>query len=121
MEHKTLPRELHYGEISRVRTVEIDHGRYIRLGEITTDVTRLTALGAGGQISTLAWLLEKLLSQNPQEGEEQKVCCERLTHSLFEDSMNVVLTSRDHAYEFWLEEVRGLDLLMAAARLRGSC
>lgn len=121
MEHKTLPRELHYGEISRVRTVEIDHGRYIRLGEITTDVTRLTALGAGGQISTLAWLLEKLLSQNPQEGEELKVCCERLTHSLFEDSMNVVLTSRDHAYEFWPEEVRGLDLLMAAARLRGSC
>lgn len=121
MERKTLPRELCCGEAPCSRTVGIDHGRYIRLGEITADITRLTAVGAAGQVHTLAWLLEKLLSQDPYKEADLRVCCERLVQSLFEDSADVILSSRGHAYEFWLEEVRGLDLLMAAARLRKSC
>ncbi len=121
MERKTLPRELCCGEAPCSRTVGIDHGRYIRLGEITADITRLTAVGAAGQVHTLAWLLEKLLSQDPYKEADLRVCCEQLVQSLFEDSADVILSSRGHAYEFWLEEVRGLDLLMAAARLRKSC
>ena len=121
MERKTLPRELCCGEAPCSRTVGIDHGRYIRLGEITADITRLTAVGAAGQVHTLAWLLEKLLSQDLYKEADLRVCCEQLVQSLFEDSADVILSSRGHAYEFWLEEVRGLDLLMAAARLRKSC
>lgn len=118
MEQKALPRELQSGERFQERIVQIDHGRSIRLGEVTADVTRLTALEAQGQLHTLAWLLEKLLLWDWQQGEDLKVCCEKLTRNLFEGSPDVVLASRIHEYEPWLEEVRCLDLLMAAVRLR---
>lgn len=121
MNRKILPREMHYRELSCGHTVEIDHGRYIRLGEITVDVTWLTALGTGDQINTLAWLLERLLLRDWQEGEDLGNCCKQLVQGLFEDSFDVVLASRAHRYELWLEEVRSLDLLMAAARLRKPC
>ncbi|MCM1118088.1 MAG: ABC-ATPase domain-containing protein [bacterium] len=99
-------------------TVQFDHERRISLGEITADLTRLTALEAPGQLYTLAWLLEMLLTQDWQQDEDLKSCCERLVQNLFEDSRDVVLTSRTHQYELQLEEVRCLDLLLAAFRLR---
>lgn len=84
------------------------------------DVTRLTALGDEGQINTLAWLLEQLLWRSWPEGEDLNVCCRQLIQNLFEDSVDVVLASSSHGYELWLEEVRSLDLVMAAGRLRKS-
>lgn len=99
-------------------TVQFDHERRICLGGMTADLTRLTALEAPGQLYTLAWLLEMLLTRDWQQDEDLKSCCERLVQHLFEDSRDVVLTSRTHQYELQLEEVRCLDLLLAAFRLR---
>lgn len=120
MKYKSLPQKLCGKEPPYSQSVRIDNGRFICLGQITVDITRLTALGDEEQINTLAWLLEQLLSRNWQEGENLDVCCRQLTQNLFEDSVDVVLASRSHGYEFWLEEVRSLDLVMAACRLRRS-
>lgn len=116
--HRSLPRKLCGEEPLYSRSVRIDNGRFVCLGDITADITRLTALRDEGQINTLAWLLEQLLWRSWQEGEDLDACCRQLTQSLFEDSLDVVLASRSHEYEFWLEEVRSLDLMMAAGRLR---
>lgn len=120
MEHKSMPQKLCGEELPFSRSVRIDNGRFICLGEITVDVTRLTALGDEGQINTLAWLLEQLLWRSWPERENLNVCCRQLIQNLFEDSVDVVLASRSHGYELWLEEVRSLDLVMAAGRLRKS-
>ncbi|MBD5530457.1 MAG: ATPase [Lachnospiraceae bacterium] len=118
MEQKNLPIEPQLGEILRGHIVQINNSRSIRLGEITADVSRLTALDAQGQLHTLAWLLEKLLLGDRQQEEDLRVCCERLIRNLFEGSSDMTLNAHVHEYEPWLEEVRCLDLLMAAARLR---
>ncbi len=118
MEHRSLPPKLCGKELPFSRSVRIDNGRFICLGEITADITRLTALGDEGQINTLAWLLEQLLWRSWPEGEDLNTCCGQLIQNLFEDSVDVVLASRSHGYELWLEEVRSLDLVMAAGRLR---
>ncbi|MDE6674885.1 MAG: ABC-ATPase domain-containing protein, partial [Acetatifactor sp.] len=118
MDHRSLPQKLCGEELPFGRSVRIDNGRFICLGEITADITRLTALGDEGQINTLAWLLEQLLWRSWPEGEDLNTCCRQLIQNLFEDSVDVVLASRSHGYELWLEEVRSLDLVMAAGRLR---
>lgn len=99
MEHRSLPRKLCGEELPFGRSVRIDNGRFICLGEITADITRLTALGNEGQINTLAWLLEQLLWSSWPEGEDLNVCCGQLIQNLFEDSVDVVLASRSHGYE----------------------
>ena len=120
MKYRSLPQKLCVEELSYGQSIRIDNGRFICLGRITADIARLTALEDEGQISTLAWLLEQLLLHSWQEGEDLNSCCRQLTQNLFEDSVDVILASRSHAYELWLEEVRSLDLLMAAGRLRRS-
>ncbi len=113
-----LPGKLQLSELYSGYTVQIDSERRVWLGEITADLTCLTALKSPGQLYTLAWLLEILLLWDRPQEEDLKSCCERLVQKLFGDSRDVVLTSRTHGYELQLEQVRGLDLLMAAFRLR---
>lgn len=118
MERRALPPKLSGEELFYGRSVRIDNGCFICLGDMTADITRLTALGDEGQINTLAWLLEQLLWRSWQEGSDLNACCGQLIQNLFADSQDVVLASRSHEYDFWLEEVRSLDLVMAAGRLR---
>ncbi len=117
MRHKALPAlqvpELFYGE-----RIEIENAKYIRLGNCVTDITRLTALADGDQINSLTWLLEKLLSETGKEQTELRERCFQAAEGLLADSFDTVHASRTHNYELWLEQVRGLDLLMAACRLR---
>lgn len=117
-EQRYLPAQYQLGEGYFGYTVQIDHERRISLGKLTADLTRLTALETPGQLYTLAWLLEMLLLRDRRQDEDLKSCCERLVETLFDDSLDVVLTSRTHRYELQLEEVRCLDLLLAALRLR---
>ena len=78
----------------------------------------LTALTEDGQPGSLTWLLEKLLFTEGQENMDLRGRCEALAETLFSDSRDTVLSSRTHRYELCLEQVRSLDLLMAAFRLR---
>lgn len=113
---KSLPIELQCGNQVLGCTVLFDHGRRIRIGEMSTDVTFLTALDTKEQLYTLAWLVDKLLTRERSREEDLKICCEELVRTLFEDSFDAV-PAAGHKYELWLEKIRPLDLLMAAARL----
>lgn len=98
--------------------IEIEHARYLKLGPYMADITHLTALSGNGQANSLTWLLEKLLWDENETDADLREKCEAMVKTLFADSMDTVLSSRTHRYELWLEEVRSLDLIMAASRLR---
>lgn len=78
----------------------------------------MTALIDEEQMNSLIWLLEKLLQESREKEENLKVRCSELIKGLFDGSMDTVLSAQSHRYEFWLEEVRSLDLVMAVCRMR---
>ncbi len=98
--------------------IRIENARYLKIGGFTADITRLTALTENGQPGSLTWLLEKLLFAEGDGDTDLRTRCESLMKSLFSASMDTVLASRTHRYELQLEQIRSLDLLMAAFRLR---
>lgn len=118
----TTSRHLPYaGEGSTLipgQCIQIENARYLKIGGFTADITRLTALTEKGQPGSLTWLLEKLLFTEGQGDTDLRARCEALAETLFSDSRDTVLSSRTHRYELCLEQVRSLDLLMAAFRLR---
>lgn len=118
MMKKMLPSELSCNEFFYSQCVQIDNARYIKIDDITVDVTYMTALVNEEQINSLVWLLEKLLQKTGDSGEDLKTRCDRLIEGLFDGSLDTVLSADAHQYEFWLEEVRSLDLVMAAVRMR---
>ncbi|MCM1246208.1 MAG: ABC-ATPase domain-containing protein [Roseburia sp.] len=98
--------------------VRIDRARYIKIDDIMVDITRMTSLVDEAQMNSLAWLLEKLLQESGENREDLSVSCDRLIDRLFGNTMNTVGASYSHQYEFWLEQVRSIDLVMAAVRMR---
>lgn len=122
MQHKYLSPAAVDGGFALGQYVRFEQTRYIRLGSFTADVTRLTALTENGQYNSLAWLLERLLFTDAENSgdsaAELRARCEAAVETLFHASMDAVPASRAHQYELWLEQVRSLDLLMAACRLR---
>lgn len=98
--------------------IQIENARYLKIGGFTADITRLTALTENGQPGSLTWLLGKLLFSEDDADTDLQTRCEALVKSLFSASMDTVLSSRTHRYELQLEQIRSLDLLMAAFRLR---
>ncbi len=102
--------EFYYSEC-----VKIENARYIRIDDLVSDITKITAITSDGQINSLTYLLEGLLGDESGEA-ELIVKCNRLTAGLFDKSQNTIL-SNSHKYALWLEEVRALDLLMTVCRL----
>lgn len=117
-EKKYLPNIAQGKEFYCSQCVQIENARYIKIDDHVADITRLTAVVTGGQINSLTWLLEKLLTEEGGEENDLNVRCRRAVEELFSESMDVVLSSHAHKYELCLEQVRSLDLLMAACRMR---
>lgn len=118
MRRKSLPFSENGKDFSFGQCVQIEHARYLRIHSFTADITRLTALTGSAQAGSLIWLLEKLLSRENNTAADLREYCESLVTTLFHDSMDTVLSSRTHQYELWLEQIRSLDLILAACRLR---
>ena len=117
-EKKYLPNIAQGKEFYCSQCVQIENARYIKIDDHVADITRLTAVVTGGQINSLTWLLEKLLTEKGGEENDLNVRCRRAVEELFSESMDVVLSSHAHKYELCMEQVRSLDLLMAACRMR---
>lgn len=115
---RTLPQEFSCDGFFYSQCVQIDNARYIKIDDITVDVTRMTALISEEQINSLVWILEKLLQESGENEEDLNVRCDELAGRLFDDSIDTVLSSHSHRYKFWLEQVRSLDLVMAVSRMR---
>lgn len=118
MRRKSLPFSENGKDFSYGQCVQIEHARYLRIGSFTADITRLTALTESAQAGSLIWLLEKLLSRENSAAADLRESCEAAVKTMFQDAMDTVLSSRAHQYELWLEQIRSLDLILAACRLR---
>lgn len=77
----------------------------------------MTAVSSKEQLNSLAYMLEKLITKTEQGEMDLKCRCEQAAMGLFDQTVGTVLPYT-HKYEFWLEAVRPVDLLMAACRLR---
>lgn len=117
MRRKSLPRSAGGTDDFYGQCVRIEHARYLKIGGFTADITRLTALTESGQAGSLIWLLEQLLS-NEDVAADLRECCDAAVGTLFYDSRDTMLSSHTHQYELWLEQIRSLDLILAACRLR---
>ncbi len=118
MHRKVLPLSGESTDFSCGQCVQIEHARYLKIGGFTADITRLTALTESAQAGSLIWLLEKLLSREYSRNADLRDICEAAAETLFHDSLDTVPASRAHQYELWLEQIRSLDLILAACRLR---
>lgn len=97
--------------------VEIMPAGYIRFDEDTADITKMTAIIGKGQMHSLAYEMERLITEMEQGSIDLRIRCEQAVDGMFADTVDTVL-SHTHKYELWLEEIRPLDLLMAVCRLR---
>lgn len=95
------------------RYVQFEQTRCLKIGNYSADITHLSALTESGQPASLVHLLETLLSADGRGDIELKEGCEAAVETLFSASTNTVRQNR-----LWLEQVRSLDLIMAACRLR---
>lgn len=100
--------------------VTIEDARYLKLGELTSNITRLTAIKTDGQIMTLTLLLKKLIAEEGREDEDLFLRCKELTGQISEIVSDAFLTGKN-PFELWMEEVRPMDLFFAVSRMRGIC
>ncbi len=98
--------------------VQIENARYIKINDYIADITKITAIICDGQINSLAYLTEKLLTDTGEEEIDLLERCRKKIEGLIENTRDTTL-SNTHQYELCLEMIRPLDLLMAVSRMRG--
>lgn len=98
---------------SRMSQISFPMESGLKIGNYTADITHLSALTESGQPTSLVRLLETLLSADGRGDTELREGCEAAVERLFSDSTDII-----RPYGLWLEQVRSLDLIMAACRLR---
>lgn len=118
MRRKYLPRLSEAAVYFCGQCVRIEHARYLKIGNFTADITRLTALTENGQAGSLIWLLERLLSSRSDSETDLRESSDAMVETLFSSLGDAILISHTHQYEPWLEQIRSLDLILAACRLR---
>lgn len=91
------------------------HTGWIKVGNFTSDISRMTSVVCEGQANSLSYLLGRIIGGQGSYDDLNK-CCKHAVSLLFSGAVDLVIP-KNHEY-LWLEEVRALDLLMAASRLR---
>lgn len=119
MKEKYLQRKVSQENLLGSRCVEIMSTNQIRLNDNIANIAKLTAIISKEQMNNLAYQMEQLITDKDNENTELRSRCEHAVEGLFERTADTVLPYT-HKYEFWLEEIRPLDLLMAVCRLRES-
>lgn len=110
-DRKEKTRDLYYSEY-----VKIENARFICADNYLSDITKLTAIRSDEQINSLTFLLERILAAADGETDLYEQC-KNVVRNLFESSAGAILSS-SHQYEFWLEEVRSVDVLLMMCRTR---
>lgn len=120
MKKAELPFVIRSGVSPYIECVRIEHAHYIVIDHFVSDITRLTALNSKEQLNSLAWMMERLLVESGRESMDLRERCQEAADRLFPEAQNIVLSANVHQYELCLAQVRGIDLLMAMRRLRGT-
>lgn len=116
MQEKSFVTEKNEAEFFYSECVKIENARYIKIDNYVSDITKITSVITDEQINSLTYLLEKIMSDKG-ENTDLLARCKRVTADFLEKTQKTTL-SFSHQYELWLEQVRVIDLIMVACRMR---
>lgn len=116
MQEKSFVTEKNEAEFFYSECVKIENARYIKIDNYVSDITKITSVITDEQINSLTYLLEKIMSDKGRDT-DLLARCKRVTADFLEKTQKTTL-SFSHQYELWLEQVRVIDLIMVACRMR---
>lgn len=116
MQKKSFVTEKNEAEFFYSECVKIENARYIKIDNYVSDITKITSVITDEQINSLTYLLEKIMSDKGTDT-DLLARCKRVTADFLEKTQKTTL-SFSHQYELWLEQVRVIDLIMVACRMR---
>ena len=116
MQEKSFVTEKNEAEFFYSECVKIENARYIKIDNYVSDITKITSVITDEQINSLTYLLEKIMSDKGTDT-DLLARCKRVTADFLEKTQKTTL-SFSHQYELWLEQVRVIDLIMVACRMR---
>jgi len=116
MQKKSFVTEKNEAEFFYSECVKIENARYIKIDNYVSDITKITSVITDEQINSLTYLLEKIMSDKGTDT-DLSARCKRVTADFLEKTQKTTL-SFSHQYELWLEQVRVIDLIMVACRMR---
>lgn len=100
------------------RSVETENEKKIILDEYSADITLLTALISVNQMNTLAYVMEKLLTDKEVNSEELMQKIRNITQKIFSGAMETEPLLPDAAQRFY-EEIRSIDAFCCVNHMRG--
>ncbi len=116
MQEKSFVTEKNEAEFFYSECVKIENARYIKIDNYVSDITKITSVITDEQINSLTYLLEKIMSDKGTDT-DLLARCKKVTADFLEKTQKTTL-SFSHQYELWLEQVRVIDLIMVACRMR---
>lgn len=116
MQEKSFVTEKNEAEFFYSECVKIENARYIKIDNYVSDITKITSVITDEQINSLTYLLEKIMSDKGTDT-DLLARCKRVTADFLKKTQKTTL-SFSHQYELWLEQVRVIDLIMVACRMR---
>lgn len=103
------------------RTVNTENSRMIYVGSYCVDVLPLSAIVSNDQLNSLAYAMERLLSQ-PSSFEIREMAEKLVDELLLEDTRPATSLERMISQKNrWFEEVRPIDIICCLSRVRGVC
>lgn len=101
------------------RSVETENEKKIILDEYSADITLLTAIESGGQMNTLACVMEQLLTDKNADASELIEKTGKIARKLFGgEEFKQMSLLYDKTWR-WYEEIRALDAFCCANHMRG--
>lgn len=100
-------------------SVETENERKIILDNYSADITLLTSVRTGGQMNTLAQVMEQLLTDMEADSEELYQKVSQMTVAVFDEKGFQAKSLLANTEYRWCEEIRPLDAFCCVNRMRG--
>lgn len=101
------------------RSISNENSKKIILDEYSADITLLTALISTNQLNSLAYMMEKLLTNKEYRGEHLIERAMKIAEDMYLPQKDDIMMSFNFKIERWFEEVRPIDIFCCANRMRG--
>jgi hypothetical protein len=106
-------------EFAITKYILIDRTHFIKIDSYITDVTHLTSIISKYQMYALAWILERLLTDENSASDELLKKVTQLSELIKHKDIIETVLSNAYDIEPWFEEVRPLEIVAAVNRMRG--
>lgn len=99
--------------------VSNENAKKIIIDSYSADITLLTALTSDNQLNTMAYMMERLLSDKKSNRADLMEIIQKVAATMYTAEIGNVPLSANFKIESWFEAVRPIDLFCCANRMRG--